>query len=59
MDKLVLTVNEAAQLLGVGRSKVYDIIRTGELPSIRIGSCRRVPMDALRGYIASLAEDLV
>lgn len=39
-DRATMTVQEAADLLGIGRSTAYDAINRGELPHIRIG--RRV-----------------
>ncbi len=45
MDKLLLTPTEAAQVLGIGRSKVYELMQTGQLTSVHIGACRRVPAD--------------
>ena len=36
-DRLVYTVEEAAGLLGVARSTMYELVRAGEVPSIRIG----------------------
>jgi excisionase family DNA binding protein len=54
MDKLLLTPTEAADALGIGRSKVYELMRAGTLPSIRIDSCRRVPVDDLRALVARL-----
>ena len=53
MDKLLLRPTEAADLIGVGRSKVYALLASGELPSIRIGGSVRVPLDALRDWIAN------
>ncbi|MGI8753522.1 MAG: helix-turn-helix domain-containing protein [Acidimicrobiales bacterium] len=40
--RLLLTAEEAAQVLGVGRTTVYGMLRTGQLASVRIGSARRV-----------------
>ena len=54
MDKLLLTPTEAAAALGIGRSKVYELMRAGTLPSIRIDSCRRVSLDDLHALIAEL-----
>jgi excisionase family DNA binding protein len=54
MDKLLISVEEAAELLGVGRSTVYDLMRTKTMPSVRIGRCRRIPLDGLRAYLADL-----
>jgi len=37
MDKLLLTPTEAATALGIGRSKVYELMQTGQLQSVHIG----------------------
>jgi excisionase family DNA binding protein len=54
MEKLLLTPTEAADALGIGRSKVYEPLRAGTLPSIRIDSCRRIPLEDLTAMIARL-----
>jgi excisionase family DNA binding protein len=57
MDKLLLTAEEAADLLGIGRTKVYELMAGGRLASVKIGTCRRVPAEALRLYVASLSSE--
>lgn len=54
MDKLLLTPVEAATLLGVGRSKVYQLLKSGQLTSVRIGRSRRVPAEAVQKFVAGL-----
>jgi excisionase family DNA binding protein len=54
MDKLLLTPTEAAIALGIGRSKVYELLRAGQLRSVRIGTCRRIPADALNDLVTAL-----
>jgi len=54
MDKLLLTPVEAAAVLGIGRSKLYELMQTGQLPSVRIGACRRVPADVVHRFVADL-----
>jgi excisionase family DNA binding protein len=54
MDKLLLTPVEAARALGIGRSKVYELLSSGALDSVRIGTCRRVPADALHSFLVEL-----
>ena len=54
MDKLLLTPAEAATALGVGRSKVYELRHTGQLKSVHIGACRRVPAEALHAFLERL-----
>jgi excisionase family DNA binding protein len=53
METLTVRVTEAAKMLGIGRSKTYDLISTGVLPSVRIGKSVRVPVDALRKWLAA------
>ncbi len=45
--RLLLRPAEVAESLGIGRSKVYELISSGRLPSIRIGGSLRVPIDKL------------
>jgi len=51
MDRALLKPAEVAQILGIGRSKVYELLACGELPSIRIGRCIRVPKSSLEDWI--------
>jgi len=53
-DPRLLTVRQAAEVLGLGRSTVYELIAAGELETVSIGRCRRVPLDALRAFVAWL-----
>jgi excisionase family DNA binding protein len=53
--RLLLRPEEAAQALGVGRTTVYELLRTGELRSVRIGALRRIPTDTLAEYVAGLS----
>jgi len=52
MEKLLLRPVEAAEAIGIGRSKMYELLGSGAIPSIRIGSSVRVPVEALREWIA-------
>ena len=47
----MLRPSEAAEALGVSRSKAYELIASGEIPSVHVGGCLRVPLDALRAWI--------
>ncbi|MFF6992216.1 excisionase family DNA-binding protein [Streptomyces sp. NPDC010273] len=49
---VLLTVEEAARRLRIGRTTCFALIRTGELESIDIGRLRRVPADAPAEYLA-------
>ncbi len=47
MKSATLSVEETAEILGIGRNSAYEGVRTGEIPSIRIGKRILVPRLAL------------
>jgi excisionase family DNA binding protein len=47
----ILTVEEAAKFLRIGRSAAYDAVRRGDLPSVRIGRSLRVPRHQLEALL--------
>ncbi|MCS0639293.1 helix-turn-helix domain-containing protein [Streptomyces sp. LP05-1] len=53
MSDELLTVPEAMAKLKLGRTKVYDLIRTRRLASIKVDGCRRIPATALGNFIAA------
>jgi excisionase family DNA binding protein len=50
------TVEQVAEMLCVGRDKVYYLLRTGQLRSIKIGKLRRITSQHLAEFVASLEE---
>jgi excisionase family DNA binding protein len=56
-DRLLYRVGEAASVLAMGTSRVYDLIMSGELDSVKIGGSRRITRDALVQYVTRLAKD--
>ena len=55
-ERLLVTPKEAAQLLSISRSKTYELIASGKLPSITLGHSRRVPLAELREFIRNSVE---
>jgi len=51
---LVLTVEQAAERLGVGRAVMYALVSSGAVESVQIGRLRRVPADALVTFLDEL-----
>jgi excisionase family DNA binding protein len=51
-ERLAYRIHEFAEAIGVSRSKAYEIVASGEVPSIKVGGCLRIPVDSARGYIA-------
>lgn len=48
---LLLTVVEAARLLGIGRSTLYELMGTGDIETVHIGRAVRIPVDAVHAYV--------
>ena len=55
--KLLLTVEEAAHRLGIGRSHAYIFVMRGELPSVKLGRARRVPAVELESFVERLRSE--
>jgi excisionase family DNA binding protein len=53
---LLLKADEVAKMLGLGRTKIYDMMGGGELPVVRIGSAVRVPRKQLLDWIEEHTE---
>ena len=51
MEQLLLRPNEAAAVLGVGRSKIYALIAAGMLPTVRLGGSLRIPARSLQRWV--------
>jgi len=57
MTSLLLKPEEAAEVLGVGRSTVYELMRAGTLRSVLIGRSRRVPREAVEAFVDNLVSE--
>lgn len=51
MEKLALRIEEACKLVGIGRTKGYELCATGQWPTIRIGRSVRIPLEGLKRWI--------
>ncbi|GGO77966.1 helix-turn-helix domain-containing protein [Nonomuraea cavernae] len=55
----LMTVPEAMAVLKVSRWTLYNLIRSGDIASILVGTrCRRIPVSALDTYVARLCEEV-
>lgn len=53
-SKLLYDVEEVVHLVGIGRSKLYQYLLSGELRSLKLGRRRKVPADAIPEFITRL-----
>jgi excisionase family DNA binding protein len=51
MDKLLLKPTEVADAIGLGKTRTYQLLKAGVLPSIRVGRSVRTPVEALKAWI--------
>ena len=54
--KLLLTVEEAAHRLGIGRTIMYRLVSTGAVESVTLGRLRRVPSECLNDFVSTLRK---
>ena len=50
-EQILDTIEGTARRLGVGRSMVYELIKEGELETVKIGRCRRIPVDSISALV--------
>ncbi|MEU8609370.1 helix-turn-helix domain-containing protein [Actinoplanes sp. NPDC048791] len=53
---LVLTIEQAAHRLGIGRTLMYALVTSGEIESVTIGRLRRIPADCITEYVDRLRQ---
>lgn len=53
MERLTVTVTEAAEILGVSRTSAYELVRAGTLPSVRLGRRIVVTRRTLEGLLGA------
>ena len=56
--RATLTVEEAAAVLGIGRTLAFELARTGQIPTIRLGRRILVPRVALERMLDTYANEL-
>jgi excisionase family DNA binding protein len=52
--KMLLTAEEAAEVLSIGRSKLYELLSSGAIASVTIGTSRRIRLDDLKRFVDEL-----
>jgi excisionase family DNA binding protein len=57
-DRLTLTVEEAGTLLGISRTLAYELVRRGEIPSLRLGRRVVVPVRALERMVETVGTHI-
>lgn len=54
VEAVLLTVEEAAERLHIGRTTMYALVSSGAVESVKVGRLRRVPVECLAAYVTVL-----
>lgn len=57
MEQLMYRPAEAAQVLGICRTRVFALIKSGRLRSVKLGGARFITADALRAFVRDLEQE--
>jgi excisionase family DNA binding protein len=57
MEQLMYRPAEAAQVLGIGRTRVFALIKSGRLRSVKLGAARFITAEALQTFIRDLEQE--
>ena len=57
-DRILIKVSDAARMLSVSKSKLYELINEGTVPAIRVGQSLRIPLEWLHKWVAEQLEPL-
>jgi excisionase family DNA binding protein len=57
LEPLLIRPEQAADLLGIGRTTIYALMRSGALRSVRVGGLRRITPGALAEFVSHLEEE--
>ena len=57
MEQLMYRPAEAAQVLGMGRTRVFALIKSGRLRSVKFGAARFITAEALRAFVHDLEQE--
>ena len=57
INKTLLRIPECAEALGLGRSKIYQLIGSRRLRAIHVDRCVRIPASEIKRFVAELQSD--
>ena len=56
-EPMLYRVTDAMRLLNLSRTVIFDLLRSGQLRSVKVGACRLIPASAIRDYVAKLEQE--
>lgn len=59
MEKLAISIEEFASMVGIGRSKAYQLSRSEGFPQIRLGKRIVIPVDQLKDWLMQNSQKMI
>ena len=56
MDKMLYTVLEAKELMGIGRNRLYDLIKENKIKSIKVGTHIKITKESIDDFMGRLED---
>lgn len=50
---ITVRIQEACRITGIGRSKLYELIKTGDIETVKVGTITLVPVAGIERFLAS------
>ncbi len=57
MDRVLFRITEAAEMLGLSRATVYELVQRREIRTLRVGTARRIPAEAIGEFVRRKEEE--
>lgn len=51
IEPISVRIPDAVRLTGLSRSRIYELIKTGEIEIVKVGSSTLIPVDSLRAFV--------
>lgn len=55
-DRISVRIPEACRLIGISRSKMYELIESGEIQTAKVGASRLIMLSSLRAFVVRRAQ---
>ena len=56
-DRITVRIPDAIRMTGLGRSKIYELIASGDIETVKVGRCTLIPVDSLRQLIENARDN--
>lgn len=55
----IISIDELMEILNIGRNKAYELLKTGQIGSFKIGKAYRIPTSCIKEYVLAKVQDKI